>query len=238
MEISVPELSLVILMGVSGAGKSTFAKKYFQSTEIISSDFCRGLVSNDENSQEATNDAFDVLNYIAAKRLKRGLLTVIDATNTQSQSRKSLINLAKEYHCLPVVIVLDLSESVCIKRNQQREDRNFGEHVIRLQKKQLKDSIRNLKFEGFKQVYILKSEEEINAIQTIKREKLYNDKKDEKSNLDIIGDVHGCFDELVELLTQLGYIIKNVPENSSEYSKNFGFEVENPENRKAVFLGD
>lgn len=234
MEIKVPQLSLIILMGVSGAGKSTFAQKYFQSTEIISSDYCRGLVSNDENSQEATNDAFDVLNFIVGKRLKRGLLTVIDATNTQKNSRKKFIDLAKEYHCLPVIIVLDLPEEVCQKRNTNRIDRNFGHHVIRLQRKQLKESMKSLKLEGFKQVHILKSEEEVESLVVIQREKLYNDKKDEKSNLDIIGDIHGCFDELIELLNKLGYTIKNVTEDS----KNFGFEVETPIDRKVVFLGD
>jgi protein phosphatase len=108
MEIKAPELSLVVLIGVSGSGKSSFAKKHFKRTEILSSDECRALVSDDENSQSATNDAFDVLYYIAGKRLKSGLLTVIDATNVQKESRKGLIELGRTYHCLPVAIVLDL----------------------------------------------------------------------------------------------------------------------------------
>ena len=63
--ITIPELSLVVLIGPSGCGKSSFAREHFKSTEVLSSDFCRGLVSDDENSQEATNDAFDVLHYVA-----------------------------------------------------------------------------------------------------------------------------------------------------------------------------
>ena len=234
MEIKVPELSLVVLIGVSGSGKSSFAKKHFKRTEILSSDECRALVSDDENSQSATNDAFDVLYYIAGKRLKSGLLTVVDATNVQKESRKGFIELGRTYHCLPVAIVLDLPEKVCEERNQSRPDRNFGGHVIRQQNQQLKKSIRGLKDEGFRQIYILKSLEEVDAVLEIKRERLYNDKKDETGPFDIIGDVHGCFDELQELLLNLGYTVNRVDETE----KNFGFSVLAPENRKAIFVGD
>lgn len=234
MEIKVPELSLVVLIGVSGSGKSSFAKKLFKRTEILSSDECRALVSDDENNQDSTNDAFDVLYYIAGKRLENGLLTVIDATNVQKESRKGLIDLARTYHCLPVAIVLDLPEKVCEERNLSRPDRNFGAHVIRQQAQQLKKSIRNLKHEGFRQIYVLKSIDEVEAVLDIKREKLYNDKKDETGPFDIIGDVHGCFEELKELLLNLGYKINRVEENDS----NFGFEVITPESRKAIFVGD
>src|SRR5688572_2051665 len=101
-EISLPNLSLVVLVGATSSGKSTFARKNFLPTEIISSDFCRGLVSNNENALDATRDAFDVLQYIAAKRLARGLLTVIDATNVQADARKPLIALARDHDVIPV----------------------------------------------------------------------------------------------------------------------------------------
>lgn len=87
--IDVPALSLVVLVGVSGSGKSTFARKHFLGTEVISSDFCRGLVANDENDQAATKDAFDVLHYLAGKRLAAGRLTVIDATNVQPEAAQA-----------------------------------------------------------------------------------------------------------------------------------------------------
>src|ERR1700680_3715805 len=137
MEIKIPELALVVLVGPSGSGKSTFARAHFKSTEIISSDFCRGLVSDDENSQAATNDAFEVLYFIAAKRLRAGKLTVVDATNVQPEARKPLIALAREYHCLPVALVLNLPEKLCQERNRGRPDRDFGPHVIRRQQQQL-----------------------------------------------------------------------------------------------------
>src|SRR5512141_693510 len=130
MNITLPELSLVVLIGASGSGKSTFARQHFKPTEVISSDFCRGLVSDDENNQAATEDAFDVLHYIAAKRLAAGKLTVIDATNVQPEARKPLVALAREYHLLPVAIVLNMPEKLCQERNALRPDRAFGEHVI------------------------------------------------------------------------------------------------------------
>src|SRR3954452_11550336 len=131
MELRVPNLSLVVMIGCSGSGKSTFARTHFAASEVLSSDFCRGLVCNDENSQEATSDAFDVLHYVAGKRLTRGLLTVIDATNVQPESRRPLVELAREHDVLAAAIVLKLPEELCHERNKARPDRNFGPHVVR-----------------------------------------------------------------------------------------------------------
>ena len=142
-------LSLVVLVGVSGSGKSTFARTHFTATEVMSSDFCRGLVADDENDQAATTDAFDVLHYIAGKRLARGRLTVVDATNVQPESaRKPLVALAREHDVLPVAIVLDLPEKVCAARNASRPDRDFGPHVIRRQRDQLRRGLRGAAARG------------------------------------------------------------------------------------------
>jgi len=223
--IKIPELSLIVLIGPSGCGKSTFARKHFKPTEVLSSDFCRGLVSDDENNQAATKDAFEILHFIAAKRLAAGKLTVVDATNVQVEARKPLVALAREYHVLPVAIVLNPPTRVCEDRNRLRSDRNFGPHVIRQQTQQLRRSIRNLKREGFRYIFEFSTPEEIDAV-VIEREKLWNNRKDEHGPFDIIGDVHGCYDELHALLTELGYEI------------NSGYEAHHPEGRKAVFLGD
>src|SRR5688572_31216176 len=99
MTLTIPELSFLVLIGVSGSGKSTFARRHFKPTEILSSDYCRGLVSDDENSQAATKDAFELLHFIARKRLAAGRLTVVDATNVQAESRKPLVEIARECHC-------------------------------------------------------------------------------------------------------------------------------------------
>ncbi len=225
MNFKIPELSLVVLIGASGSGKSTFARQHFKSTEVISSDFCRGLVSDDENDQSATKAAFDVLRYIAAKRLETGRLTVIDATNVQVEARKPLIELAREYHMLPVAIVLDMPEKQCVARNSQRPDRAFGDHVIRNQMTSLRKSIRHLDREGFRHIFTLSNADEV-ATTTITREPLWNNRKINHGPFDIIGDVHGCFDELRMLLTTLGYVIGD------------DFTVTAPTGRKAVFVGD
>ena len=204
MKLTIPELSLVVLIGASGSGKSSFAQKHFKATEVISSDFCRGLVSDDENDQSATKDAFEILHYIAAKRLAVGKLTVIDATNVQPEDRKPLVQLAREYHCLPVAIVLNLPEQLCHDRNLSRSDRNFGSHVIRRQSQSLKRSLRNLQREGFRHIHILNSTEDVEAA-FIERQPLWNNRKSEHGPFDIIGDIHGCCDELEALLRQLGY---------------------------------
>ncbi len=234
MEIKVPQLSLVLLIGASGSGKSSFVHKHFSPYEVVSSDRCRGIVANDENSQTATGDAFDLVHYIIEKRLKNGLLTVVDATNVQREARKGLIRLAQKYHTLPAAIVLDLPKKVCVERNATRSDRNFGNHVIRQQQNQLKRSLRGLKREGFRKIYILKSLEQVDSVTGIIREKLYNDKREITGPFDLIGDIHGCYDELVKLLHRLGYTIWSVDDDGS----NFGIQVRCPEERKIVFLGD
>lgn len=140
-EISVPELSLVVLVGISGSGKSTFAARHFAPTQVVSSDFCRGLVSDDENDQTATPEAFELLHHIVGIRLRRGLLTVVDATNVQWEARKKLIELARSHDVLADAIVLDVPEEVARARNAARPDRAFGPHVISRQRKELRRSL-------------------------------------------------------------------------------------------------
>lgn len=224
MKFTIPEFALVVLIGASGSGKSTFAKKHFLPTEVLSSDTMRGWVSDDENSQAATGDAFDVLHYVASKRLMNMKTVVIDATNVQNFARKSLLKLARDYHVLPVAIVLDIPEKVAVQRNTSRSDRNFGRRVIANQRQDLRRSLKTLKREGFRRIYHLKGEEEIEAA-IIEREPLWNNLKHERGAFDIIGDVHGCFDELVLLLEELDYQVD-------------GTEAIPPEGRKAVFVGD
>jgi protein phosphatase len=234
MDIKIPNLSLVVLIGPSGSGKSTFAKKHFLPTEVLSSDFCRGLVSDDENDQKATNDAFAVLHFIARKRLAAGRLTVVDATNVQPEARKPLVELAREYHCLPTAVVFNLPEKLCQARNEQRTDRDFGAHVIRQQRLQLRHSLRGLHREGFRHVFVLETEEEVNSA-TVERVPLWNDRRNEHGPFDIIGDIHGCCSELELLLDDLGYkVLAGAPVDSVWDGKVYG----HPAGRKAIFLGD
>jgi len=227
MILEIPELCLVVLVGVSGAGKSTFAARHFRRTEVLSSDWCRGLVSDDENAMDASGDAFDVLNYIARKRLARGKLTVIDATSVRPESRKSLVQLAREHDCLAIAVVLKVPSAVAYTRNEGRPDRSFGEHVIRQQHGQLMRGLRSLKKEGFSRVHVLDPEQIEQA--TFVRRPLWNDRRSDHGPFDVIGDVHGCHRELVELLGALGYAVEGTREAPV---------VRPPEGRRAIFLGD
>lgn len=225
MKITLPELSLIVLIGPSGAGKSSFARKHFKATEVLSSDYCRGLVSDDENDQAATTDAFEVLHFIASKRLAAAKLTVVDATNVQEEARKPLVALARQYHCLPVAIVFDLPEKICQERNRGRPDRTFGPHVIRQQSQQLRRSLRKLQREGFRHAFTMSSVEEVEAA-VVERQPLWNNRRGEHGPFDIVGDVHGCYDELLALLAQLGY------------EAQAGGSYSHPLGRKLIFVGD
>jgi protein phosphatase len=224
-EIKLPEISLVLLVGPSSSGKSTFAKKYFASTEVLSSDYCRGLVSDDENNLDATNDAFDVLQLIAARRLKRGKLTVVDALNLRREDRAKMIQLAKDNYALAAAIVIETPVRTLFDRHILRTDRNFGRSVLEKQFDDYKRSVRSIEKEGFSYVYFINPAQEI----TITRQRLWNNKTGEYGPFDIIGDVHGCFDELCQLLTRLGYQIHHSDEH---------YSITHPEDRKVIFLGD
>jgi protein phosphatase len=231
MNLTIPELALVVLIGPTGAGKTTFARRHFRPTEVLSSDFFRGLVSDDENDQSATTDAFDALHYIAGKRLAAGRLTVVDATNVQAEARRPLLSLARAHHCLPVAIVFNLPEQLCLERNRARPDRQFGPYVVRQHRQQLRRSLPVLQREGFRYVYVLTSLEEVEAA-TIERQPLWNNRRYEHGPFDIIGDVHGCLHELLALLGALGYVATATDGVAPRYS------IAHPEGRKVVFLGD
>ncbi|MEV8588241.1 polynucleotide kinase-phosphatase [Streptomyces sp. NPDC051180] len=219
--LPVTDLSLVVLVGATGSGKSTFARRHFKPTEVVSSDFCRGLVADDENDQSASRDAFDVLHYIVGKRLEAGRLTVVDATNVQQEARRRLVELARTYDVLPIAIVLDLPEDVCRDRNAGRPDRaDMPAHVIQRHRRELRRSLRGLEREGFRKVHVLRSVEEVEEASVV-LERRFNDLRHLTGPFDVIGDIHGCRSELETLLGKLGYV-----------------DGHHPEGRTAVFVGD
>lgn len=225
MRIEIPEFALVAMIGATSSGKTTFAHKHFKDTEVLSSDYFRAMVSDDENDQTASADAFELLYHAAEKRLQRMKTTVIDATNLQQSARQQVIDLAHRQNVHSVAVVLDLPEKELMRRNKERADRGYPERVIHSHYTSLRKCIRHLKKDGFRFVYVLSSQEDIDSADIV-RTKLWNDKCELHGPFDIIGDIHGCFDELVMLLEKLGYIRNE----SGIYYHPFG--------RQAAFLGD
>ncbi len=225
MTLRLPELSLVVLIGPSGSGKSTFARRLFKPTEIVSSDACRGIVSDDENDQSVTPQAFALLHFILRQRLALGKFTVVDATNLNAEDRARLVAIAREYHVLPAALVFRIDEKICHERNTLRADRDFGPHVVKRQFSQLRRGLRGLKSEGFRNIIHFRTPEEADAVEAIVRDLLWNNRRDDKGPFDIVGDIHGCYGELRTLLAELGYTVEN-------------HIASHPEGRRLVFVGD
>lgn len=216
--IEMPQLCLVVLVGVTGSGKSTFARAHFRGTEVLSSDTFRAMVSDDPTDQAATVDAFDALYDVAGRRLRRGLLTVVDATSLRPEDRRGLLDLAKEHDVFAVAVVLDVPLAELRHRSQDRAGIDAG--VVVRQHKLLKQHARNLRKEGFRFVHVLDGVETIDATR-ITRTALFSDVGDVRGPFDLIGDIHGCRAELDTLLDRLGWVGNA-----------------HPDGRKLIFVGD
>lgn len=232
MKFEIPNFALVVLIGASGAGKSSFAARHFRDTEILSSDALRGLVSDDEANQEASKDAFELLNKMTAMRLKRRKLTVIDATNIRAEDREELVDLANKYHAPPVALVINPGAEICLAQNASRTKRRVPDDVISEQLMVLRGSLSQIDDEGFRVIHRLESAEEILSSQ-IEKVPVGTDKRHITGPFDVIGDVHGCCDELVALMEKLGYDVSFSGEGAAR-----SVSVKPPGNRKAVFVGD
>ncbi|MEO0831505.1 MAG: AAA family ATPase, partial [Pseudomonadota bacterium] len=231
MKIEIPDFALVVLIGPTGSGKSSFAARHFLASEVVSSDACRAIVSDDETDQAATEEAFELLHFMAGLRLRKRRLTVIDATSVQRPDRAKLVALARRYHALPVALVLDIDPELCHARNADRPNRDFGPHVSRNHSRALRRSLRGLQKEGFRQVHVMRSPEQVDALE-IGRVPLWTDRRVDHGPFDIIGDVHGCFEELTQLLGALGYQLDPFEEGEGPLS------ARHPDGRRAFFVGD
>jgi protein phosphatase len=193
---------------------------------VVSSDACRAAICDDEADQTATPDAFALLHFTVERRLARRRLTVVDATNVQEEARRSLLALARQHHVAPVAIVLDLPENVCVERNRGRP-RDVGPQVVAGHRRALRASLRGLREEGFRHVHILSTPGQVERVR-VERRPLRCDRRADRGPFDVVGDVHGCRDELLALLAELGYAIEpgELP------------VARHPQGRRLVFLGD
>ena len=228
MKIETPEFSLVVLVGPTSAGKTTFARSKFGEHEVISSDVCRALVSDDPASQQANADAFDILHAIVAKRLKNRRLTVVDATSLQQSAREPLVQLARDHDCPITAIVFDLPQDVLYERNRARPDRNIPHHVVRNHIQALRQTKHQLRKEGFRRTPYVKNAQEAQDAEIV-RIPMRSNRAEVTGPFDIIGDVHGCHQELQTLLEKLGYRFTDTDS---------GLQYAHPEGRTAIFVGD
>ena len=229
MRIEIPELALLALVGPAGAGKTTFARSRFKLTEVVSSDFCRALVADDEADQSATPAAFDLLHLIVRLRLRRRRLTVVDAVNARPVDRRPLLALAREHDCAAVALVFDLPEEVCVQRDRARRGRSVGSRVIRAQRSAVLRSMPGLREEGFHAVHLFDTPDAVEAA-TLRRVPLPVNRRWERGPFDVIGEVDGRLAELVELLRCLGYSVQSGAHGAATAS--------HPDQRKVVFVGD
>ncbi|MFU8804271.1 MAG: AAA family ATPase [Bradymonadaceae bacterium] len=168
MKISIPPICLVLLVGPSGSGKSTFAARHFSPTEIVSSDRCRALISDDETNQHVSADAFELLHLIVDKRLKYGRLAVVDATNLQCRARRPLIEQAEKYDCPLIAIVFDYPTAVYHAHNKARHGRRVPPEIIEKHVRELSQAILSLEGEGVAETYRLRTPHEAQRVEVVR----------------------------------------------------------------------
>lgn len=223
MRITVPELSLVLLIGPSGSGKSTFAARHFRPSEVLSLESVRQMIADDERDDGAREDAWSALLELAARRLSRGHLTVIDAADlVEAQRREPLLALSAEHHYIPLALMFALPEPTCQIRNGGREDASASPARVSEQHRLMMAAEGGLRGEGFRHVHRFSAPAEIEAA-TIHRLPLWSNRREDAGPFDIVGPVHGRLSELCALLAQLGYAVEP--------------EIRHPAGRRLVFLG-
>lgn len=231
--ITVTNPGLVILVGCIGSGKSTLARRLFEKHEIVSIDEYREVVSGDRRDQSATADAAAIAAEVVERRLKRRLLTVVDATNVRSEDRRVWTNIAARTHSLVTAVVLDPGQGHCQRMAEARDGDRYSPKAVAQQHSTLARDRRRLKQDGIRNIITLSDPEEI-ATATLVRRPTWNDLRSEHGPFDIIGDVHGMTDELEDLLLQLGWVVAWTDGDGARAS----VSVFHPDGRKLVFLGD
>lgn len=213
MKIPIPEQSLVLLIGPSGSGKSTVANAHFLPEDVLSG-----------TGNEAK------LHDEVARRLKQGTLTVIDGVPLSAESRRHYVTVARDHHVALVAVAMDTPEALCLERNRARTGSHPSPRALRNQVQQLQNALKGLTKEGIRHVHVL-TPETVDAV-SFEHRPLPSHRQDEHGPFDIIGDIHGCFEELKALLTELGYTVAPRADGAP------GYDVGTPAGRKVVFLGD
>lgn len=221
MKISLPATTLLVLCGSPGCGKSTFARNHFKETMVVSSDWCRALVSDSETKMASSREAFKLFRYTIERRLALGRLTVADSTAITRRARKELLRLGRKYGFHVSLLIFNIPMEVCLDRNAGR-DRQVVRPVIARMQRMLRQTMKIVHEEGFDSVYVVTGEDLKNPAFKIE---VRSHEVTLPGPFDLIGDIHGCYEELKMLLGKLGY------------RRLFDYYT-HPAGRKAVFLGD
>ena len=221
--LSFPACALLILVGPSGSGKSSFAHSLFNPSQILASDVCRRMILDDEAAQSANEDVFALLHDWTSLRLKHRRFTVVDSTALKPSSRDNLVAIAQKHHVPVYIVGLDTPLDECLRRDTARTERSVGEKVVKRHYAQWEQVRRELpKDKRLAGVSLLTPEEIAHGVQ-LKTEAPAS----EGAMFDVIGDVHGCWAELCDLWDALGY--------GWDVKRNIALP---PEGRICVFVGD
>lgn len=220
--LPIPRFSLVVLMGASGSGKSHFARTWFPPASLVSAEQCRFMVAGDESAEWASAEAFALLETWVTARLKLGQLTVVDATGLEPRFRLRMLDLAREFHAPALLLAFDVVQATCVNQDRSRA-RVVGAETIERQTQRLTRALGKVREEGWNRVVRLR-ESDLNRIRVEVRPLRVDCVV--PPPYDLIGDVHGCYIELTELLLKLGYC----PDAEA------GFR--HPQGRRVVFVGD
>jgi diadenosine tetraphosphatase ApaH/serine/threonine PP2A family protein phosphatase len=205
MKVEIPENSMVIVVSGTLCIGEEFAHRLFSRELIIS-------------IKEKSKNQFSHIQKI----LSNNSPIVICCLSDQEIVEELLLCCKKNY-IKPVLFLLKFSEEC-----------SENKHI---DKASITDAFSGFKYHikgKSKKTYVFNSKKEADLLTSVVRKKLKVNKRSEQGPFDIIGDVHGCFDELRELLTKMGYKIEKVEEDLVHY----GYKVTPPISRKVIFLWD
>ena len=161
--IIIPQNTLVLLCGPAGCGKSTFAAKHFMPTQVVSSDSCRAMVSDDATNQRVSGHAFDLFFFIIEKRLLLRRLTVADATNLKREDRKPLVKTARWFGFKTAIIAFNTSLQTCLARNRKRGC-VVPEDALMAQYEMFEKTLVSINHERFDKVYVIDEADQNTAL--------------------------------------------------------------------------
>lgn len=169
IEIALPRSCLLVLSGIPASGKSTFAARHFDQSEIVSSDGCRAVICDDPHNQAASRDAFALMYEIIAARMKFDRFCVADATHLTHESRARLLSLCKRYNYPAYLIVFDVPPEECKRRDAAREGRRVGSDVIDYHAGRYVCDVHRFRDEGFREIWVL-HEDQVERVTVVRRD--------------------------------------------------------------------